>query len=70
MDVDRKKLDPTLICTCSDLYISDIQEAINDGEEDYIEIMQYNYTLPRCGDCEYHVKQLISVNNEYLKTNQ
>jgi len=66
VDVDRKKLDPTLVCTCNDLYISDIQEAINDGEEDYIEIMQYNYTLPRCGGCECHIDQLISINDAEL----
>lgn len=56
MDENRKKQDPTLVCTCSDLYISDIEDAINDGEEDYLEIMQYNDTLPRCGECQEHVE--------------
>jgi bacterioferritin-associated ferredoxin len=59
MDVQRKLQDPLLVCTCSDLYVDAIQEAIDEGEEDYLEIMQYNDTLPRCGECQCHVEQLI-----------
>jgi len=60
MDTERKKQEPTLVCTCSELYIDDIQEAIVEGEEDYVEIMQYNDTLPRCGECQCHVERLVS----------
>lgn len=63
MDIERKKQDPTLVCTCNDLYIEDIQDAINDGESDYLEIMQYNNTLPRCGECDCHVEYLASGDN-------
>lgn len=59
MDIERKKLDPSLVCTCSDLYIEDITEAIEEGEEDYIEIMQYNDTFPRCGECDDHISDLV-----------
>ncbi len=64
MDVDRKKHDPTLVCTCNDLYIKDIQDAINDGESDYLEIMQYNHTLPRCGECDCHIEYLVTGNKD------
>ncbi|WP_353895888.1 (2Fe-2S)-binding protein [Aliikangiella maris] len=63
MDIERKKKDPTLVCTCNDLYVEDIQEAIDDGEQDYDEIMQYHYTQPRCGDCECHVRYLVTGDN-------
>lgn len=59
MDSDRKEHDPTLVCTCNDLYINDIQEAIDGGEEDYLEIMQYNDTYPRCGECQSHVEKMV-----------
>lgn len=62
MDSDRKKQDLTLVCTCNDLYIEDIQEAIENGETDYLEIMQYNDTLPRCGECDCHVEYLVTGN--------
>ena len=29
MDTERKANDPTLVCTCNDLYIEDIQESID-----------------------------------------
>jgi len=61
LDENRKKLDPTLVCTCSDLYLNDINEAINEGEDEYREIMQYNDTLPRCGECQCHVEQLVTL---------
>jgi bacterioferritin-associated ferredoxin len=60
MDVVRKSQVPSLVCTCSDLYVDEIQQAIDDGEEDYVEILQYNYTLPRCGECQCHVEQLVA----------
>jgi len=60
MDTERKIQEPTLVCTCSELYIDDIQEAIEEGEKDYVEIMQYNDTLPRCGECQCHVESLVS----------
>lgn len=59
MDEKRKRQDPTLVCTCNNLYINDIEEAIYDGEEEYIEIMQYNHTFARCGECHIHVQQLV-----------
>ena len=59
MDIKRKQQDHTLVCTCSDLYTKDIEEAILQGEDDYIEIMQYHYTLSRCGECEEHVAGIV-----------
>ena len=69
MDTEKKKQDPTLVCTCNDLYIEDIQEAIdaglgldigaNSNNDDYLEIMQYNNTFPRCGECHPHIEELI-----------
>lgn len=60
MDTERKQQDPTLVCTCNDLYVDNIKEAIIEGEYEYIEIMQYNDTLPRCGECEAHVADLVT----------
>lgn len=60
MDTERKQQDPTLVCTCNDLYVDNIKEAITEGEYEYIEIMQYNDTLPRCGECEAHVADLVT----------
>jgi len=59
MNEERKKQDPTLVCTCSDLYINDIEDAIAGGEEEYTEILQYNCTFPRCGQCQEHVEDII-----------
>lgn len=59
MNEGRKEQDPTLVCTCSDLYINDIEDAVADGEKDYIEIMQYHCTFPRCGKCQDHVEQIV-----------
>ncbi len=55
MNEKRKLQDPTLVCTCNELYIDNIEEAIHEGEEEYAEIMQYNDTFPRCGECHVHV---------------
>ena len=60
MDAQRKIQDPALVCTCSDLYVDAIQEAIEEGEQEDVEILQYNDTLPRCGECQCHVEQLVS----------
>ncbi len=40
MDEQRKQQDPTLICTCNDLYAADIEDAIAEGIIEYIEVMQ------------------------------
>ncbi|TYK64347.1 (2Fe-2S)-binding protein [Colwellia echini] len=61
MDTARKAQDPTLVCTCSDLYVDQIQQAIEDGENEYNEIMQYNYTFPRCGECKEHIDELVKL---------
>lgn len=55
MDAERKAQDLTLVFTCSDLYVDQIEAAVMDGEIDYLEIMQYNDTLPRCGECVDHI---------------
>lgn len=67
MDTERKAQDATLVCTCNDLYVDDIQEAIDAGEDDYLEIMQYNGTFPRCGECQCHVEELVQAAKESLK---
>ncbi len=59
MNEGRKEQDPTLVCTCSDLYVNDIEDAVADGEYDYTEIMQYHCTFPRCGKCQEHVEQIV-----------
>lgn len=59
MNEKRKLQDPTLVCTCNDLYIDNIEEAIREGEDEYEEIMQYNDTFSRCGECHVHVQQLV-----------
>jgi bacterioferritin-associated ferredoxin len=64
MDEQRKQADPTLVCTCNDLYIDDIEAAITEGIVDYVEIMQYNDTLPRCGECDCHVQRLVEDNDD------
>jgi len=59
MNENRKRKDPTLVCTCNDLYINNIEDAIYEGESEYEEIMQYNGTFARCGECHVHVEQLV-----------
>ncbi|WP_415895433.1 (2Fe-2S)-binding protein [Neptuniibacter sp. PT34_22] len=70
MDIEKKKQDPTLVCTCNELYIDDIQNAIDDGESEYQEIMQYNDTLPRCGECECHVEYLVTGDNSQCQIDE
>jgi len=65
MDILRKLQDPTLVCTCSDLYVNDIIDAVEAGEDEYGEIFQYLYTQPRCGECQCHVEYIArNVENE------
>ena len=66
VDVLRKLQDLTLVCTCNDLYVDDIKAAIEDGEDEYLEIMQYNHTFPRCGECDDHVDKLVSITNQWV----
>ncbi len=58
MNQERKDQDPTLVCTCNDLYIEDIQEALEFGEDEYREIFAVHGLQPRCGECRCHVEQL------------
>ncbi|BBB29875.1 (2Fe-2S)-binding protein [Neptunomonas japonica] len=60
MNSDRKKADPTLVCTCNDLYINDIQESIDDGEIEYREIFAVHGLQPRCGECVDHVDEILN----------
>jgi len=66
MNAARKLQDPSLVCTCNDLYVEDIEEAITEGEDEYAEIMQFNDTFPRCGECHVHVEALVDENIERL----
>ena len=59
MDAERKQKDPTLVCTCNDLYQRDIAEAIDWGETDYREIFAVHGLQPRCGECVDHVQQIV-----------
>ncbi|MBY4675868.1 (2Fe-2S)-binding protein [Marinobacterium arenosum] len=59
MDVKRKQADPTLVCTCNDLYVDDIHEAIDDGEQEYREIFAVHGLTPRCCECADHVRELV-----------
>ncbi|EAR61285.1 (2Fe-2S)-binding protein [Neptuniibacter caesariensis] len=60
MNLERKAQDPLLVCTCNDLYIEDIREAIEFGEDEYREIFAVLEVQPRCGECVCHVNQLVS----------
>ena len=51
MDVNRKRADPLLVCTCSELYLSDIKESVERGCEDPEEIMFDHATQFRCEMC-------------------
>ena len=64
MNEQRKLQDPTLVCTCNELYVANIEAAIIDGEDEYAEIMQYNDTFPRCGECHVHVQALVEKIND------
>ena len=61
MDEARKAQDPELVCTCNDLYISDIEEAIEYGETGYKEIFAVHDMAPRCCGCIDHVSELVSL---------
>jgi bacterioferritin-associated ferredoxin len=58
MNSDRKAADPTLVCTCNDLYIDDIQDSIDYGETEYREIFAVHGLQPRCGECVDHVSAI------------
>ena len=60
MDTERKAQDPSLVCTCNDLYVDDIAEAIAFGEEEYREIFAVHGLQPRCAECRCHVEQLVN----------
>ena len=60
MNADRKEKDPTLVCTCNDLFINDIQESINYGETEYREIFAVHGLQPRCGECVDHVSDILN----------
>ncbi|MEH6578852.1 MAG: (2Fe-2S)-binding protein [Amphritea sp.] len=62
MDTTRKANDPTLVCTCNDLYVADIEDCIAYGEEEYREIFAVHGLQPRCGECVDHVNQLVEEN--------
>ncbi|WP_293268470.1 (2Fe-2S)-binding protein [Neptunomonas sp.] len=62
MNSDRKEADPTLVCTCNDLYINDIQESIDYGETEYREIFAVHGLQPRCGECVDHVDEIVNGN--------
>jgi len=59
MDERRKAQDPSLVCTCNDLYVEDIQEAIALGETAYKEIFTALDMAPRCCGCVDHVAELV-----------
>ncbi len=63
MNLDMKTADPTLVCTCNDLYICDIEEAIEFGEDEYREIFAVHGVQPRCGECVHHVQDLVTQAN-------
>ncbi|MCV6589824.1 MAG: (2Fe-2S)-binding protein [Marinobacterium sp.] len=58
MDEQRKELDPELVCTCNDLYVDDIQDALRLGEREYKDIFSIHEMAPRCCGCIDHVLQL------------
>lgn len=60
MNANRKEEDPTLVCTCNDLYIDDIQESIDYGETEYREIFAVHGLQPRCGECVDHVSEILN----------
>lgn len=59
MDEQRKAQDPTLVCTCNDLYITDIQQALAEGETAYKDIFAVHDMAPRCCGCVDDVQQLV-----------
>ena len=60
MNADRKEKDPTLACTCDDLFIYDIEESIEYGETEYREIFAVHGLQPRCGECADHVGEILN----------
>ena len=60
MNADRKEKDPTLVCTCNDLFIDDIVESIDYGETEYREIFAVHGLQPRCGECVDHVSEILN----------
>ncbi len=59
MDAKRKAQDPELVCTCNDLYVTDIQQALDEGETGYKEIFTVHEMAPRCCGCVDDVQQLV-----------
>lgn len=60
MDIDRKRLEPKLICTCSSLYLEDIQDSINVGWDDVNDIMADHSTHFRCSMCKPIIQRLVN----------
>lgn len=58
MDERRKRADPELVCTCNDLYLADMAQALEAGETAYKDIFMYHDMSPRCCGCVDHVMAL------------
>lgn len=63
MNNERKKLDPTLVCTCNNLHVADIKKSIHIGETQYEDIFAVHGVEPCCGGCEEHVETIVNSRN-------
>lgn len=60
MNHEQKAREPDLVCTCSDLYRQDIQDAIDGGCEDAREVMYDQATQFRCEMCRPIIERMLS----------
>lgn len=60
MNHDQRAREPDLVCTCSDLYRRDIQDAIDGGCEDVGEVMFDLATQFRCGMCRPIIERMLA----------
>lgn len=60
MNFDRRAAEPNCICTCSDLYKSDINSPVKLGCKDAEEIMYDQSTHFRCELCRPIIERMIS----------
>ncbi len=64
MNIQQKRQDRNLVCTCNEIYIQDIQAELDVGTTDENEIMYGCGGMFRCGECKPHISHMIKQSQE------
>lgn len=66
MDVNRKRQNPGLICTCNDLYKDDILDSLDAGCTESEDVMYDHVTQFRCMMCKPELEEIIIEYNQQI----